>query len=71
MKSVPEKAHYFSAYPLKALNLPEEEYQSELRIRSVATLKTINRIRVLPMANPYKEKDFLQALKKDDASDAK
>jgi hypothetical protein len=66
MKSATEKVHYFSAYPLKALNLPEEEYQSELRIRSTATVKTVNRVRVWAMANPYKEQDFLQEVKKDD-----
>jgi hypothetical protein len=71
MKSAPEKVHYFSAYPLKALNLPEEEYQSELRNKNTVTIKTVNRIRVLPMANPYKEQDFLQDVKKDDAFTAK
>ncbi|MCW3116622.1 MAG: hypothetical protein JWM28_704 [Chitinophagaceae bacterium] len=64
MKSATEKVHYFSAYPLKALNLPEEEYQSELRINTGVSNKTASRIRVLPMANPYKEKDFLQNVKK-------
>ena len=56
-----EKLPYFSAYPLKALNLPEEEYQSQLHLRTSGTYKPSNRIRVSPMANPYKEKDFEKA----------
>jgi hypothetical protein len=65
MKSATENVHYFSAYPLKALNLPEEEYQSEFHTRNTVTIKPANRIRVLPMTNPYKEQDFLQDLKKE------
>jgi hypothetical protein len=71
MKSVSEKVHYFSAYPLKAMNLSEEEYQSEFRIRSIVTVKTANRVRVLPMVNPYKEQDFLEDIKKSDVFIAK
>jgi hypothetical protein len=70
MKSAPEKVHYFSAYPLKALNLPEEEYQAELRQREVTTIKPANRIRVMPMVNPYKESDFLQDVKNKDLFNA-
>jgi hypothetical protein len=65
MKSTAENVHYFSAYPLKALNLPEEAYQSELNSRNPVTIKPANRIRILPMMNPYKEQDFLQDLKKE------
>ncbi|MES1222444.1 MAG: hypothetical protein ABUT20_43520 [Bacteroidota bacterium] len=65
MKSLPQKVHYFSAYPLKALNLPEEEYQSEIRLRSSAVIPSPNRIRVLPMVNPYREKDFLDEMTND------
>lgn len=65
MKSASEKVHYFSAYPLKALNLPEEEYQLALQARSALTLNTANRVRVLPMANPYRERDFIRSAKKE------
>lgn len=62
MKSdIEKKIPYFSAYPLKALNLPEEEYQSAINLRESSTPKTVLRIRVLPMTNPYREKDFEQA----------
>ena len=62
MKSDIEKQIvYFSAYPLKALNLPEEEYQSSLRVPAKDAKSSPIRIRVLPMANPYREKDFEQA----------
>ena len=60
MKSAAENHPYISAYPLKALNLPEEEYQSELKIWANGTGKTVARIRVMPMVNPYREKDFIK-----------
>ena len=63
MKSANEKVHYFAAYPLKALNLPEEEFESYVRMDKTHATPTVNRIRVLPMANPYKEKDFLDNVK--------
>jgi hypothetical protein len=59
MKSAAENSPYISAYPLKALNLPEEEYQSELKLWTNGTGKTVTRIRVMPMINPYREKDFI------------
>ena len=60
METPLEKVPYFAAYPLKALNLPEEEYRPRIVLGSAATSKTASRIRVWPMANPYKEQDFLQ-----------
>lgn len=64
MKSdIEKKIPYFSAYPLKALNLPEEEYQSAINLREKGIPKSVIRIRVLPMTNPYREKDFEQAKK--------
>jgi hypothetical protein len=66
MKSVPENLPYFSAYPLKAINLSEEEYQSELRLWTNGTAKTVTRIRVFPMINPYREKDFIMDKKDTD-----
>ena len=63
MKSANDKVPYFAAYPLKALNLPEEEYESHLRIERTAPGQPQSRIRILPMANPYKERDFLETIK--------
>ncbi len=64
MKSdIEKKIPYFSAYPLKALNLPEEEYQSAINLHEKGTPKSVIRIRVLPMTNPYREKDFQQTKK--------
>ncbi|MES1224932.1 MAG: hypothetical protein ABUT20_56110 [Bacteroidota bacterium] len=60
MKSVAEKRPYFSAYPLKALNLPEEEYQSELKLWEHSNTGATSDLRVLPMVNPYRQKDFIQ-----------
>jgi len=65
MKSANEKVHYFAAYPLKALNLPEEEFESYLRIDRTVPGQPVNRIRILPMANPYKESDFLENVKEE------
>ena len=65
MKSANEKVPYFAAYPLKALNLPEEEYESQLRIGRTVSHEPANRIRILPMANPYKERDFLENVKEE------
>lgn len=59
MKSAAEKRPYISAYPLKALNLPEEEYQSEINLWENSNTSTINDIRVSPMVNPYRQKDFI------------
>ncbi|HVZ55416.1 MAG TPA: hypothetical protein VG870_02050 [Chitinophagaceae bacterium] len=53
MKSSAKKAHYFSAYPLSALNLPPQEYASELRIRSGNQFRMGSRFRLSAMVNPY------------------
>ncbi len=56
---------FFSAYPLKALNLTEEEKKSYLKIYS-GTDKCIKRSvssKILPMVNPYPE-NKLPGLKK-------
>ena len=63
MKSANEKVHYFAAYPLKALNLPEQEFESYIHLDKSPAVRTANRIRILPMVNPYKEKDFLDNVK--------
>lgn len=59
MKSAERKSIYISAYPLKALNLPQEEYQSELKLWAHANSQPADDIRILPMVNPYREKDFI------------
>lgn len=59
MKSAAEKRPYIAAYPLKALNLPEEEYQSELKLWEHSNTGTVSDLRIQPMVNPYREKDFI------------
>lgn len=54
MKSSVKRTHYISAYPLKALNLPEQEYQSAIHISSASTGKPANRFRVTAMIDPYR-----------------
>jgi len=71
MKSVVENHPYISAYPLKALNLPEEEFQSELRLWANGTGKTVARIGVMPMVNPYREKDFITEIKENNSDQLK
>jgi hypothetical protein len=53
MKSNAQAAPYFSAYPLKALNLSKKETANNGRIQ---TMKVVGRSRILPMVNPYTEK---------------
>ena len=60
--TIPQSTFYFSAYPLKALNLSEAEKKSYLHIytKSDKSLKqSINPItigsKVLPLINPYPE----------------
>lgn len=50
MKSNALPSFYFSAYPLKALNLQEEE---NLQSSSKNSLLKVRSLRVLPMTNPY------------------
>jgi hypothetical protein len=59
MKSSAKSSLYFSAYPLKALKLPEAEQSSYLHISSKATdRKRFNsRLFVMPMADPYREEE--------------
>ncbi len=56
---LPQSAFYFSAYPLKALNLTEAERKSYLHIytKSDKNIKRSLRSKVLPMINPYKASD--------------
>ena len=71
MKSAARKPAYISAYPLKALNLPEEEYQTEIRLWAHATGQSADDIRILPMVNPYRVKDFIAKPEKDNTSKEK
>lgn len=50
-----EPDFYFSAYPLKALNLPEDEKKTYLKIYSgtdKCKKRSVNS-KILPMVNPY------------------
>lgn len=79
MKSKNEPKFYFSAYPLKALNLPEENKKSCLHIYHDKNghINRAGRSKVLPMINPYKEsivihdgaKARMQAAKKNNKHD--
>lgn len=57
MKSNNEPKFYFSAYPLKVLNLPEEDKKSYLHIYHDKNghINRSGRSKVLPMINPYKQ----------------
>ncbi len=59
MKSKSEPNYYFSAYPLKALNIPETEKKSNylhIVTRPGNRKKYAESANVLPMKNPYPEK---------------
>ena len=59
MKSPSQPNFYFSAYPLKVLNQKEPEKKSYLHIYSnpKGKKKYAEGLKVLPMVNPYTEKD--------------
>jgi hypothetical protein len=71
MKSAVRKPTYISVYPLKALNLPEEEYQSELKLWAHTAGQSADDIRILPMVNPYREKDFIAKSENDNSEKQK
>ncbi|MFI5133182.1 MAG: hypothetical protein ACHQEB_02545 [Chitinophagales bacterium] len=56
MKRSDHPALYFSAYPLKAINqLPSADQQSPyLKAILTGKTRTLSRVRVSPMVNPYK-----------------
>lgn len=65
MKSnLPQSTFYFSAYPLKALNLSEVEKKSYLHIytKSDKCIKKPINSKVLPMINPYQEHKIENAI---------
>lgn len=55
--TIPQSTFYFSAYPLKALNLSEVEKKSYLHIytKSDKSLKQSLNSKVFPLINPYPE----------------
>ena len=59
MKSSSLPNFYFSAYPLKVLNQQEPEKKSYLHIytKPRGKKKYAESLKVLPMVNPYTEKD--------------
>jgi len=59
MKSNNEPKFYFSAYPLKALNQPQEEKKSYLHIYHDKNghINRAGRSKILPMINPYKQSE--------------
>ena len=65
MKSPSQSNFYFSAYPLKVLNQQEPEKKSYLHIhtKSHSKKKYSESLKVLPMVNPYSQKDEARLLK--------
>lgn len=63
MKNNHQPTFYFSAYPLKALNLPEEEKKSYLHIYSKGnnSIKKSVHSKVLPMTNAQHEQAINEA----------
>lgn len=66
MKPKPEPNFFFSAYPLKALNLPETEKKTYLHIyrNKDGQVKKAGTTKILPMVNPYKESIEKKEVKK-------
>jgi hypothetical protein len=74
MKNPGQPNFYFSAYPLKVLNQQEPEKKSYLHIytKSNGKKKYAEGLKVLPMVNPYTQKDeanLLQNLNKQNQQD--
>ena len=64
MKNPGHPNFYFSAYPLKVLNQQEPEKKSYLRITTKPGTKKkyAEGLKVLPMVNPYTQKDEARLL---------
>lgn len=60
MKGNTQPAFYFSAYPLKAVNLKEDTATSSLRVQSREEENELFRIesKVLPLINPYRAEAY-------------
>lgn len=54
MKSNKQSSLYFSAYPLKAIKESSSEQSPFLKAILSGKTRTLSRIRVSPMLNPYK-----------------
>ena len=63
MKSNANASLYFSAYPLKAIQVSESKADTAsspyLKAILCGKTKTLSRVRVMPMANPYSDKRLL------------
>lgn len=66
MKSSAQPKFYFSAYPLKAVKQTEEEKVSYLHIQTNRNgkVKYTGSLKVMPMVNPYSEKEETQLSEK-------
>jgi hypothetical protein len=66
MKSFSQPNFYFSAYPLKAIGKSEPETKSYLHIRTRrdGKVKYAEGLKVLPMVNPYSEKEEMKLTEK-------
>ena len=66
MKSSAQPKFYFSAYPLKAVKQTEEEKISYLHIQTNRNgkVKYTGSLKVMPMVNPYSEKEEAELSKK-------
>ncbi len=64
MKSNSRPNFYFSAYPLKVLNQQESEKKTYLHVYSNQKdkKKYAGSLKILPMVNPYSEKDEVRLL---------
>jgi len=65
MKTPGQPNFYFSAYPLKVLNQQEREKKSYLHVHTKPNgkKKYAESLKVLPMVNPYSQKDEARLLK--------
>ncbi|HYM92890.1 MAG TPA: hypothetical protein VET23_02040, partial [Chitinophagaceae bacterium] len=71
MKQSDHPALYFSAYPLKALALQstsDEQRSPFLKALLSGKTRTLSRVRVAPMLNPYKKEAPKPALEKKEKS---
>ena len=68
MKKATQPHFYFSAYPLKVINQPEQEKKNYLHIHTKRNgkIKYSESLKVLPMVNPYSEKDVARLIQKAD-----
>ena len=66
MKSFSQPNFYFSAYPLKAIGKSEPETKTYLHIRTRrdGKVKYSEGLKVLPMVNPYSQKEELKLTEK-------